>query len=294
VSRSRLRRRLLQSDVPITRGARVTRCDDGPVRLDGRRALLTGATGGIGQAVARAMSARGAQLVLTGRRSELLEELATATGGRAVAVDLADRGALQRFLEQVGEIDVVVANAGLPASGLLTSFADDEIDRALDVNLRAPIITARHICEQMIARGRGHLVFVSSLSGKMATGHASVYDATKFGLRGFSLALREDLAPSGIGVSAVYPGLVRDAGMFAESGATLPRLVGTSSPEQVAAAVIRAIEKNRAEIDVAPLPMRVGVRLAAVVPTVALAIQRRAGSDRIAASIASGQREKRR
>jgi short-subunit dehydrogenase len=280
--------------VPITRGWRVTRCDDDPVRLDGRRALLTGATGGIGQAIARAMSARGAQLVLTGRRSELLEELATATGGRAVAVDLADRGALARFLDQVGEIDVVVANAALPASGLLTSFTDDEIDRALDVNLRAPIITARHVSEQMITRGRGHLVFVSSLSGKMATSHASVYDATKFGLRGFSLALREELAPSGIGVSAVYPGLVRDAGMFADSGATLPPLVGTSSPEQVAQAVIRAIETNRAEIDVAPLPMRVGVRFAGVLPAVALAIQRRAGSNQIADSIASGQRDKRR
>jgi short-subunit dehydrogenase len=281
--------------VPITRGWRVARCDDEPVRLDGKRALLTGATGGIGQAIARAMSARGAQLVLTGRRSELLEELATATGGRAVAVDLADRGALARFLEQVGEIDIVVANAGLPASGLLTSFIDDEIDRALDVNLRAPIITARHVCEQMIARGGGgHLVFVSSLSGKTASSHASVYDATKFGLRGFSLALREELGPSGIGVSAVYPGFVRDAGMFAESGAALPRLVGTSSPEEVAQAVIRAIEKNRAEIDVAPLPMRVGVRLGTVLPSVALAIRRRAGSDQIAASIASGQRDKRR
>jgi hypothetical protein len=82
--------------------------------------------------------------------------------------------------------------------------------------------------------------------------------------------------------------------MFAESGAALPRLVGTSSPEEVAQAVIRAIEKNRAEIDVAPLPMRVGVRLGTVLPSVALAIRRRAGSDQIAASIASGQRDKRR
>jgi uncharacterized protein len=264
------------------------------VKLDGARTLLTGATGGIGQAIARAMSARGADMVLTGRRVDLLESLATEVGGRAVPVDLADRTALQRLIDDVGDIDVFVANAALPASGLLASFTDEEIDRALDVNLCAPIVMARHLCGHMIARRTGHLVFVSSLSGKMASSHASVYDATKFGIRGFSLAMREELRPLGIGVSGVFPGFVSAAGMFAESGASLPGLIGTSSPEQVAQAVIRAIEKNKAEVDVASLPMRVGVRLAALMPSVAQAVQRRFGADKIAAAIASGQRDKRR
>ncbi len=128
----------------------------------------------------------------------------------------------------------------------------------LEVNLRAPIALARCLAPDMIARGHGHMVFVSSLSGKAASPASSIYSATKFGLRGFALALRADLAPHGVGVSTVLPGFIRDAGMFAEADVTLPRGVGTRSPEQVAEAVMRAIEKNRAEVDVAPLALRLG------------------------------------
>src|SRR5207253_5382282 len=89
------------------------------------------------------------------------------------------------------EIDVLVANAGLPASGRLDSFTPQEIDRAIDVNLRAPMQLARALVPSMLERGTGHLVFISSLSGKMASAGASVYNATKFGLRGFGFALNE-------------------------------------------------------------------------------------------------------
>ena len=75
----------------------------------------------------------------------------------------------------------------------------------------------------MIDRGHGHLVFISSLSGKVASPASSIYSATKFGLRGFALGLREDLAPHGVGVSVVLPGFIRDAGMFAEAAVKLPR-----------------------------------------------------------------------
>lgn len=263
------------------------------MKLSGARTLLTGATGGIGQAIARAMSARGADMVLTGRRIEMLESLANEVGGRAVAADVGDRSSLQRLIEEAGEVDIFIANAGLPASGLLTTFTDEEIDRALEVNLRAPIVVTRRVCERMIAQGSGHVVFVSSLTGKMASGFASIYSATKFGMRGFSLAMREELRPSGIGVSAVFPGFVRDAGMFADSGAVLPRLMGTSTPEQVARAVIHAIQTNKAEVDVAPLSARLSVRLASAMPSVVQAVQRRVGADKIAAAVASGQRDKR-
>ena len=158
-------------------------------------------------------------------------------------------------------IDVLVANAALPASGRLDSFSSEEIDRALDVNLRAPIQMARALVPGMIERGAGHLVFISSLSGKFASAGASVYNATKFGLRGFGFALNEDLRGTGVGATTVFPGFIREAGMFADSGVKLPRGVGTRTPDDVAKAVIRGIEKNRPEIDVAPFSLASGARL---------------------------------
>ncbi|MGZ8635307.1 MAG: SDR family oxidoreductase, partial [Solirubrobacteraceae bacterium] len=103
------------------------------MNLAGRRVLLTGATGGLGQAVARALAARGAQMLISGRRAEVLEPLASELGGSALACDLADRDAVSRLVAEAGEVDVLVANAGLPASGALATFSVEEIDRALDV-----------------------------------------------------------------------------------------------------------------------------------------------------------------
>ena len=255
--------------------------------------LLTGATGGIGGATARALAARGASVVLTGRRVEPLEALAAEIGGRAVAADLASGDAPERLLAEAGDVDVLVANAALPASGELTSFTAEEIDRAIDVNLRAPIQLARLLAPVLSERRAGHLVFVSSLSGRSAGPHSSLYSATKFGIRGFALGLRQDLAESGVGVSCVFPGFVRDAGMFAESGATLPPGVGTSSPDEVAAGIIRAIERNRAEVDVAPLAMKAGARLGGLAPEFTASVQGRLGSFKVARAIGAGQRDKR-
>ena len=263
------------------------------MNLSGSRVLLTGATGGIGLAIARALAARGAQLVLTGRRTDVLEPLATEVGGRAVAADLADPAAVDPLLEKAGEIDVLVANAALPGSGPVLEYSVEEIDRALNVNLRAPMLLARALGTRMVERGKGQLVFVSSLSGKTASPGAGIYCATKFGMRGFALSLREDLIDTGVGVSIVYPGFIRDAGMFAEAGAKLPFYVGTKSPDQVAAAVVEAVEKNRAEISVAPLGLRAGANLGSLLPAKVGAVQRRLGGQDLADSMARGQASKR-
>jgi short-subunit dehydrogenase len=263
------------------------------VKLDGARVLLTGATGGLGQAIARGLHARGAILTLSGRRAEVLEPLAAEVGGRVIVSDLAEADAPARLLAEAGEIDVLVANAGLPGSGRLNSFTPEEIDRALDVNLRAPMLLAHGLTEAMVARGRGHLLFMSSLSGRAASPGTSVYAATKFGLRGFALALREDLAPTGVGVSVILPGFIRDAGMFADSGAKLPPFVGTKRPEDVARAVVKAIEANRAELDVAPLPLRAGAHLAALAPGPVGTIQRKLGATATAAQFEKSQADKR-
>jgi short-subunit dehydrogenase len=255
--------------------------------------LITGATGGIGRSIARELSRAGASVVLTGRRADVLDPFAAQIGGRAVAADLADRDAVVRLLDEAGQVDIVVANAALPASGLLTDYDLDGIDRVLDVNLGAPIVMARLAAERMIARGRGHLVFVSSISGKAASGRASLYNATKFGMRGFALGLREDLRPHGVGVSTIFPGFIRDAGMFADAGVKLPPGVGTRTPGDVARAVIRAIERDRAEIDVAPPLVRFGGLLAGMAPSLTARMQRMAGADRIATALAEGQKNKR-
>ncbi len=255
--------------------------------------LLTGATGGIGHAIARAIAARGARLTLSGRRSDVLELLAAELGARAVACDLSRRDDIERLVRETGPVDVLIANAALPATGLVVELTQEEIDRMIEVNLRAPIALARALAPSMIERGRGHMVFISSLSGKVAAPASSIYSATKFGLRGFALGLREDLRPRGVGVSTVLPGFIRDAGMFADTRASLPPGVGTRSPEQVASAVISAIERNRAEVGVAPLSMRLGASVAGAAPTLAAAVSRRLGSQRLAEDIATGQRDKR-
>ena len=261
--------------------------------LADRTVLLTGATGGLGQAIARRLHRAGAALTLTGRRIDVLEPLAAETGARSLVVDLTDGRAVERLAADCADVDVLVATAGLPASGHVLSFDVAQIDRALDVNLRAPMILSRLIGERMAARGEGHIVFLSSMSGKAATPRSAVYSATKFGLRGYASGLRQDLRPRGVGVSAIFPGFVREAGMFAESGAKLPPGVGTSTPAEVADAIVRAIERNRGEVDVAPLPMRLGVLFSALAPGVAATVTRLAGGEAIGDQFGRGQASKR-
>lgn len=264
------------------------------MRISGSTVLLTGATGGLGQAIARTLSGKGAKLVLTGRRADVLQPLADELpDARTIAVDLADPAEIDRLLSEAGDVDILVANAALPASGLLSSFSIDQIDRALDVNLRAPIVLAHALAPQMAARRGGHLLFMSSLSGKAATAGSSMYNATKFGLRGFAMAMRAELRSTGVGVSCVFPGFIREAGMFADSGVKLPPGVGTRSPQDVADAVVSAIERNRGEVDVAPLSLRLGSTFSGIAPEISATVTRKMGGEKITASLAKGQTEKR-
>lgn len=261
------------------------------MQLRDAKVLLTGATGGLGTATARELHRRGARLVLSGRNRTLLDPLADELGAVAAPCDLTDRDALRAMLAAHADVDVLIANAAVPASGELDSFGEDELDRIIAANLTAPVQMARAVIPGMAERGRGHLAFVSSLGGKVAPPGASMYAATKFGVRGFAFGLRQDLARSGVGVSVISPGFVRDAGMFAKSGAegTLPPGVGTSSPEEVARAIADAIEQNRAEVTVAPLPMRLGAAFGLAFPRIAAATQKATGAHDIAERMAEGQ-----
>ncbi len=257
------------------------------------RVLLTGASGGIGHAIARAIATRGAELILTGRRVDVLEPLASELGASVIACDLSNRDELERLIAQAGVVDVLIANAALPASGAVTELTPAQIDAILDVNLRAPIMLGRAFAQGMIDRRRGHLVFISSLAGKTASPVSSMYSATKFGLRGFALGVREDLHGANVGVSVVLPGFIRDAGMFADAAVKLPPGIGTSAPAEVASAVIDAIEHDRAEVTVAPMLVRFGVTLATLAPGISSTVKRLAGGDKVAVDLAAKQIDKR-
>ncbi|MGN6275865.1 MAG: SDR family NAD(P)-dependent oxidoreductase [Solirubrobacterales bacterium] len=261
------------------------------MNLSGRKALLTGATGGLGRAMARALAERGAHLTLSARNREALEALAAELPGvahRALPAYVAEPDAAGRLAAEATGTENLIANAGRPGAGRLTDFSAEDVKRALRVNLEAPMLLARALYPAMVDAGSGHLVFVSSLSGKAASPRTSVYNATKFGLRGFALALRADLAASGVGVSIVSPGFIREAGMFAESGAKPPPGMGTATPEQVGAATVKAIERDKVEVAVAPIPQRVGAHLALVSPTLGIKAQSGSAGQKAAKAIADG------
>jgi short-subunit dehydrogenase len=263
--------------------------------LEGSRALITGASGGLGHAIARELHGRGATVVLSARRADVLTRLRGELGERVevLPADLSDRDDVRSLADRAGAVDLLVSNAGLPASGPFLKIDPAGIDRALDVNLRSAMHLTSALAPRMVERGSGHLVFMSSTAGKVSSGGSALYSATKFGLRGFAFGVREDLHGTGVGVTAVFPGFIRDAGMFHDSGVKLPPWVGTKTPAQVVAAVIKGIETGRAEIDVAPLSLRAGSWIAGVAPSTLASIQRLLGGEKISDAIGNAQEGKR-
>ncbi len=223
--------------------------------LAGKTVLLTGASSGLGPYIARRLRREGCRLVLSARREAELNQLAAELGdARVIPADLSHRGEAERVVQEAGGVDILVANAGVPASGGLTSFTVEQIDRALDVNLRSLIVMTRLALPPMLERRSGHVVLMASLAGMVPAPRNSLYNATKFGIRGFGHALAAELRGTGVGASVISPTFVSEAGMFAESGARVRvRLV---TPEDVADAVVTAIHKNKAEIVVAPIEQR--------------------------------------
>lgn len=268
------------------------------MELEGKSVLLSGATGGLGQAIAGQLADAGARLVLSSRRGKELDELARSLPGGArrhkvIVADLAEDGAAAKLVRDAGDVDALVANAALPGTGRLDSFSREEVERALRVNLEAPILMARELEPKLTKKGEGHIVLISSLAGKVGSPRSSIYNATKFGLRGFAFGLREDLGPSGVGVSIVSPGFVREAGMFHDAGSAPPPGIGTTTPRKVAKAVLKAIRRNRIEITVAPRRQRFISELGYRHPGIASRVQRSGGAEAIADELAAGQADKR-
>lgn len=260
--------------------------------LQGARALVTGATGGLGHAIARALHAEGAGLVLTGRREEAMAGLAAEPDASTVVADLADPAEGERLLAEVGDLDVLVLNHALPATGYVLDMDRDQVERLVAINLTGQILLAQRAAAGMVARGSGHVVLISSLSGKAATQGSAMYNATKFGLRGFGLAFRQDLHGTGVSASVVLPGFVRDAGMFADAGVETPGPVGTVTPEDVGRAVVKAIVRDKAEVEVAGALLRGLTTVGSLAPGTAERVARRATPHGYVDRFIAGQADK--
>lgn len=233
--------------------------------LAGRRVLLTGATGGIGTALAEEFAAAGARLVLVARDSDRLAALATRFGVEPVVADLASAADVTRVAGAVREVDVVVHSAGVGWAGELTGMGSEDVERLLAVNLRAPVELTRLLLPALLRSPRGHVVFVASVAGRLGVRGEAVYGATKAGLEHFAEALRLEVAGRGVRVSTVTPAAVA-TDFFDHRGTPYRRRFPRPMPaERVAHAVLDAVVRGRAEV-LLPGWLGVPVRLRALAP----------------------------
>lgn len=233
--------------------------------LDGKIVLLTGGSRGIGPVMAEALARRGAVIALAARSKSGLEETAErlkGLGSEALVVpaDLEDHSQRERLvaavLKRFARIDILVNNAGLETEGAYAELPWASIQRTVEVNLMAPMALTRLALPGMLARKAGHIVNVASIAAKSGAPYAAAYSGTKAGLAEWTRALRLELRGTGVRFSTIFPGYVREVGMFAKFGVQPPRIVGSCAPVQVAGAVVAAIERGRSETIINSRPLR--------------------------------------
>jgi short-subunit dehydrogenase len=258
--------------------------------LAGRTAIVTGASKGIGVEIARALAREGCNVVLTARSADKLEEVRReieAMGVRALAIpmDVGNRADLQalvvRTITEFGAIDLLVNNAGLLLTLAYQKVHPHEIDEMVRVNLTGPMFLSWLVLPGMLERGAGHIVNIASVAGKYGPPFNEIYAATKAGLMGFSQSFRASYRDAGVSASVVCPGFVK-SGMYARTqraGLKAPRALGTTTPDLVAAAVVRAVKQDLPEIMVSPGLVRLLMALPTLLPGVAEWGRRKIGTD---------------
>lgn len=249
--------------------------------LSGRTALITGASRGIGVTLARRLAKEGMHLVLSARDEAKLEGVKAeceALGARVVVVacDVQSAADRARLLERAGEVDALVNNAGVEVTVRATDQTDDDVRGQIETNLVAPIELTRRVLPGMLARGRGAIAMISSMSGKSATPYNSIYAATKFGLNGFTSSLTIELEGTGVHAGVVCPSFISGAGMWASTGVRAPAMLREVTPEQVADGLVAVLRGSSEEL-VTPGPIRPLLAFRELAPTLASRIMKSMG-----------------
>ena len=219
--------------------------------LDGKTALITGATGGIGSAIARALHSQGAEVILSGTRQGSLDELAHELSDRAhpIAADLSDKSSIDSLIKQISDIstdgvDIVINNAGIVRDNLLVRMKDEEWNQVLDINLFAGYKLTQGLMRGMMKRRWGRIIGISSVVGTTGNPGQANYAAAKAGMIGFSKALAREVATRGITVNIIAPGMIQTAMTDDLNEEQSARLLSTiplgrlGSPDEIAASVI--------------------------------------------------------
>ena len=212
--------------------------------------MVTGASSGIGRGVAVELSRRGAKLGLVARRKETLQEIVSefeSRGGKALAVPgdvqdaLAVRAAADRFREQLGPIDVLIANAGIGSTNDSAELRASEVAGVINVNVIGAANSVAAVVPEMVARGRGQLVVISSLAAYRGLPKSAAYCASKAAVSAFFESLRLDLQPRGIAVTIIHPGFIKTP-LTAGRHAQMPFLMELDVAVEK---ILRAIEKKK-------------------------------------------------
>lgn len=255
-------------------------------RLSGKHVLLTGGSRGIGPVIAEALARRGAHLALAARSEKGLRHTCESLRSYgvetlAVPVDLGHATERQRLakrvLDEFGRVDILINNAAIETEGAFLGIPWQTIHQTIEVNLAAPVHLTHLLLPHMLQYGEGHVIHISSIGGKAGTPYDAIYCGTKAALAEWSRGLRLELAHSGVHLSTIFPGYIVEVGMFARSGMQPPWLVGSCTPAQVAAAVVRVIEAPKPEVIVNSRPLRPAFALAELFPCVGDWIMRRIG-----------------
>lgn len=224
--------------------------------IAGKTVLLTGASRGIGVHIARALAAKQATVIGVSRSAEELDKVCQEVNelsGKGIAIPfniskVSELPILLQQIEQLGGVDILINNAGVEIYRAFPNYSLAEMQSVLSINLVAAMELTRLVLPGMLNRGSGHIVNIASLAAKKGHPYDSIYSASKAGLLMWADALRQELASTGVGISTICPGYISGQGMMADTGIPAPSLAGTSTPNQVAIALINAIERNQGEV----------------------------------------------